>query len=450
MELFNSLDGLHADADTCVTIGTFDGVHRGHQSLVARLVSHAQESGRLAAVLTFDPHPRAVLYPDDSPGYLSTLQERIDLLRDLGPDMVIVAPFDQHLAAMPADAFVRLLRERLRMVELWVGSGFSLGRGREGDPARLAQLGQELGFTLRSVSPVYDNGAPISSTRIRQLIRRGDLAAANHLLGRCYPLSGPVVAGDQRGRKLGFPTANLRPDPMRVLPADGVYAAWAAWGGACRAAVLNIGHRPSFEGHAYLLEVHVLDYEGSLYGKHLELHLVQHLRPEMRFANVNELIAQIARDVEASRSLLQGAPAPPAASLEPDGVTELEHTADLRLRIRGRNLPELLQRAATGMFDLMRTAEEGTEGCGTRTVHLQAADRETLLVDWLNELLYLAAKHHERYTELSIAADDSSLTATLRGCAGWRPQREIKAATFHELSVEQHGGEWEASITFDV
>jgi len=361
-----------------------------------------------------------------------------------------VIPFDQHLAAMPAKDFVQLLVERLRMVELWVGAGFSLGRGREGTPARLAELGRDLGYTLHNISPVYDNGSPISSTRIRQLIRQGDIAAANHLLGRCYRLSGAVISGDQRGRKLGFPTANLRPDPLRVLPADGVYAAWAAWGGACRPAVLNIGHRPSFEGHEYLLEVHVLDYEGTLYGKNLELHLVQYLRPEMRFADVSQLIAQIARDVEAARGLLQGLPLPPSADRPAPGITELEHTADLRLQVRGHSMADLLQRAAHGMFALMQAGNPATGQPVTRTMELHATDRETLLVDWLNELLYLSAKHHELYTTFELAADDHSLAATLHGVAGWTPQREIKAATFHELAVRECESSWEATITFDV
>ncbi|MCD6302458.1 MAG: bifunctional riboflavin kinase/FAD synthetase [Anaerolineae bacterium] len=450
MELYHSLDDLHATEDTCVTVGTFDGVHRGHQSLVAQLVSHAKETGRLAGVLTFDPHPRAVLHPDDSPAYLSTLEERVALLRDLGPDLVVVAPFDLSLAAMPAERFVRALMDRLCMVELWIGKGFSLGRGREGTPARLAELGKALGYTLRMVGPVYDDGSPISSTRIRELIRGGDVAAANRLLGRCYRLSGAVISGDRRGRKLGFPTANLQPDPMRVLPADGVYAAWAAWGGACRAAVLNIGHRPSFGGRDYVLEVHVLDYEGSLYGKDLDLYLVQHLRPEMRFADIDELIAQIARDVEATRRLLQGVSAPHLAELQQDGVTELDHTADLQIRVRGACMADLLRQAAGGMFSLMdsRVAARGQRV--TRQVQLEATDRESLLVDWLNELLYLSSKHHELYDEYALEVGDQSVSATLRGTDGWVPQREIKAATFHNLVVNVHGSQLEALITFDV
>ena len=450
MELYHSLDDLHAAADTCVTIGTFDGVHRGHQSLVARLVSHAKETGRLAGVLTFDPHPRAVLYPEDSPGYLSTLDERIALLRDLGPDLVVVAPFDHSLAAMPADRFVGGLVDRLRMVELWVGEGFSLGRDREGTPSRLAELGKSLGYALRVIGPVFDDGSPISSTRIRELIREGDVAAANHLLGRCYRLSGAVVSGDHRGRKLGFPTANLRPDPMRVLPANGVYAAWAAWGGACRAAVVNIGHRPSFEGRDYLLEVHVLDYQGSLYGKNLDLHIVQHLRPEMRFERVDELIAQIGRDVNAARRLLQGVPTPHPGNSLPEGVTELEHTADLQIRVSAACMADLLRRAAGGMFSLMRGETSSDAHDIVREVELEADDREQLLVDWLNELLYLSGKHREVYNAYALEFSDRSISATLRGKDGWSPRRDIKAATFHDLSVETHGNQWEARITFDV
>jgi riboflavin kinase / FMN adenylyltransferase len=401
-------------------------------------------------VLTFDPHPRAVLYPEESPGYLSTLDERIVLLRDLGPDLVVVIPFDTKLAAMPAQHFVGALVDRLRMVELWVGEGFSLGRDREGTPVRLAELANTLGYTLRTVGPVYDDGSPISSTRIRELIRKGDVAAANHLLGRCYRLSGAVVSGDRRGRSLGFPTANLRPDPMRVLPADGVYAAWAAWGGTCRAAVLNIGHRPSFEGREYMLEVHVLDYEGSLYGKSLDLHLVQHLRPELRFADVKELISQIACDVDAARRLLQGTPAPDPDSLLQEGVTELEHTADLQIRVRGACMADLLRRAAGGMFSLMRGQTSSDARDIEREVQLEASDRESLLVDWLNELLYLSSKHHEVYDAYALEANDRSVSATLCGTDGWSPRREIKAATFHDLAVNVHGSQWEARITFDV
>jgi riboflavin kinase/FMN adenylyltransferase len=190
------------------------------------------------------------------------------------------------------------------MRELWIGSGFALGRGRSGDIETLRQLGDRYGFGLRVIEPLYEDGEPISSTRVRQLLSAGQLREANHLLGYCYRISAEVISGAGRGRHLGFRTANLRPDPDRSMPMNGVYAVWALLGEERWPGVANVGIRPSFDAGAVLIEVHLLGFEGDIYGHPLRVEFVERLRPEMRFERTEDLIAQVGRDIERARALL--------------------------------------------------------------------------------------------------------------------------------------------------
>jgi riboflavin kinase / FMN adenylyltransferase len=318
MQLANSLDNLVLPADTVLTIGTFDGVHRGHRYLLEQLVQHARETGRLSAVLSFYPHPRLVLRPEARPACLSTPSERAAALEALAVDLLVVLPFTLALASTPAEDFIGELVRAVRMRELWVGAGFALGRSREGDITHLTQLGARLGYTLHVVEPLYDGGEPVSSTRIRGLVHHGDVAEAGRLLGRPYAISGPVVAGRQRGRALGFRTANLRLNPECATPANGVYAVRVQTSYPTLASgttansrrydgVANLGVRPSFGESDRLLEVHLLDYAGDLYGENVTVEFVQRLRPELVFEDTEALVAQIRRDVEQARAVLAGA-----------------------------------------------------------------------------------------------------------------------------------------------
>jgi len=306
MQILNDLQNL--DRELVLTIGTFDGVHRGHQSLLMLLERRARETARLSAVLTFHPHPRAILHPELRPVYLSTLQDRSATIASFGIDLMFVLPFSPALARTPADDFISTLYERLCMRELWVGPDFALGKDRAGDIETLRHLAAKLGYTLRLIDPVYDDGEAISSTRIRQLLQAGDVAGAARLLGRFYAVSSTVQPGAQRGRSLGFRTANLKLDADRALPANGVYAVWAWVDGQRYAAVVNVGVRPTFDSGDRLIEAHLLDYRQDLYGKDLKVEFVARLRDEMRFGHVSELVEQIRQDVATTRELLDNAP----------------------------------------------------------------------------------------------------------------------------------------------
>ncbi|MHB1355975.1 MAG: bifunctional riboflavin kinase/FAD synthetase [Anaerolineae bacterium] len=294
--------------DVVLTIGTFDGVHRGHQYLIHQVLQRAQETSRLGAVLTFNPHPRAVLRPELPTAYLCTSQERIQRLRELGFDLVVVADFDANLAQMPASEFVCSLYDQLRMRELWVGQDFTLGRGREGGSAQLQALGSQMGYQMHIVAPLLQDGQPINSTRIRQLLSAGAVDVAARLLGRYYAFIGQVIPGRHVGRTLGIRTANIACDPERVIPANGVYAAWAEIEGTRHKAVVNIGIRPSFGPSERLLESHILDYEAELYGHEIKIEFVQYLRPELHFDQISELVGQVQRDIEQARTILNSGP----------------------------------------------------------------------------------------------------------------------------------------------
>jgi len=305
MELIDDLASAHVERPTVVTVGAFDGLHVGHQHIIKQLIHHARETRRLSAVVTFHPHPRAVLRPWLSPKVLTTPGEKAVLLAQMGLDILVLVSFTPELAHTPAGEFVRLLRERLRMEELWVGHDFALGRGREGNVPALQAMGERLGFVVKVLEPVTIDGRPVSSTEVRELLATGQVDEARRLLGRPYSVAGEVVSGARRGRCLGFPTANLAVRPERALPPDGVYAVYALIGTERLPAVANIGERPSFNTGQHAIEVHILDYSGDLYGHDLAIEFVRRLRAEQRFSDVCELIEQISRDVEEARRIFR-------------------------------------------------------------------------------------------------------------------------------------------------
>jgi len=292
------------DRETALTIGVFDGVHLGHQYLIQNLKQTAAAENLLSGVVTFRHHPRLVLYPEVKLTYLTSLSERIRLLTDLGVELVVALSFSLELAQLGVREFVSLLQRHLKMRALVIGPDFALGKGRGGDASALQALGQELNFMVEVVPVKLWQGEAVSSTAVRLALSQGDPRKVSQLLGRRFRLGGKVIKGDERGKVLGFPTANIAPDPEEALPADGVYATRAFVGQAVYKAVTNIGIRPTFGGGQRLIEVYLLDFEGDLYGQDLEIELVECLRGEIRFASVEELKAQMVRDVEGARALL--------------------------------------------------------------------------------------------------------------------------------------------------
>jgi riboflavin kinase/FMN adenylyltransferase len=303
--------------EPAVTVGNFDGVHRGHQSLVAEAVAEARARGGTAVALTFDPHPSRILSPDRAPSSLMTLDQKAEALALLGIDRLAVLPFTFELSRESAADFARrVLREAVEARVVVVGEGFRFGRGREGDLPLLAGLGRSLGFTVRGTKPVLHEGAPISSTRIREALARGAVRAAREMLGRPFFVDGAVVRGEGRGRTLGLPTANLAV-VNETLPARGVYACWcrvqAAAEEAAHPAVLNIGHRPTFGGGGLSVEAHLLDFEADLYGRTLRVEFAERLREERPFPGAEALVRQVQEDVARARKMLDIVDRGPAA-----------------------------------------------------------------------------------------------------------------------------------------
>lgn len=307
MQTVTSLDALRLTQPACLTVGAFDGVHRGHQALIGELVQHARATGRAAVVITFYPHPSVFLRGRRPSFYLSTPEEKAEHLRALGVDAVVTHTFDAAFAAITADDYVDQLRRHAQLSELWCGEDFALGHNRVGNVAYLQAAGARLGFAVKVRTPVLVDGEIISSTRIRQCLRDGAVEQAARALGRPFRLSGQVVEGAKRGRTIGIPTANLAISEERAFPAVGVYACHAHWGGALpQPAVTNIGFRPTFNSSQPTLtvEAHLLDYSGDLYGREVALDFVARLRPEMKFPGVEALVAQIRADIATARRLL--------------------------------------------------------------------------------------------------------------------------------------------------
>ncbi|MCB9457198.1 MAG: bifunctional riboflavin kinase/FAD synthetase [Anaerolineaceae bacterium] len=287
-----------------VTIGVFDGVHRGHQHLIRKLVEAAQTTNRQAVVLTFFPHPDMVVRGLQGRYYLTSPEQKAAELSKLGVYCVVTHAFDEQVRHIRAADFVDRLLKHLHMAELWVGSDFALGYQREGNVSFLKAQGEQKGFTVQEIDLLMNHGDVISSTTIREAIQAGDVTQAKDWLGRSYTVSGTVVHGEKRGRQIGFPTANLETWAEQVIPANGVYATWATVGSERFMAVTNIGVRPTFSGQDVTVEAHLLDFNRDIYGQELTLTFETRLRPEQRFNGIDELTTQIRRDVEAGRDYL--------------------------------------------------------------------------------------------------------------------------------------------------
>jgi riboflavin kinase/FMN adenylyltransferase len=290
-----------------VTIGNFDGVHLGHRHIFNTLVAEAGRAGCPAIVISFDPHPKSVLHPEKRPFYLiTTLEEKIRLITELGIDALILIPFSLDYARTTAESFVwEVLWEGLRIRKILIGHDYTFGRDKRGNEAFLQAQGRVLGFGVEAMGAYRAEGAAVSSTRIRQAILAGNVRLAALLLGRPYNVSGKVVAGHRRGAGLGFPTANLVPD-KELIPPSGIYAVRVQLSDRQVPGVLNIGFNPTFDDQKLSIEVHLLDFAGDLYGQALDLLFVERLRDEARFAAPEELVAQIRRDIDRAREILLG------------------------------------------------------------------------------------------------------------------------------------------------
>lgn len=287
------------------TIGNFDGIHLGHRYIFAKMMEEARLVGCKTVVISFDPHPKMVLHPDKRPFYLiSTPEEKVNLLSEIGVDVYIIIPFSLEYAQTTAEEFVRdVLWDRLRIRKIIIGHDYTFGRGKEGNEAFITAEGKKLGFAVEAMNAFRIGDEIVSSTKIRQAILRGDVHFAATLLGRPYNISGRVVPGGRRGQVLGFPTANVQAN-KELLPLTGVYAVRCFLKGKSLDGVLNIGFNPTFAGGKLTIEVHILDFNGNIYGETLDVLFIQRIRDEIRFAGPEELIAQINKDVSRARELL--------------------------------------------------------------------------------------------------------------------------------------------------
>lgn len=303
----HALDEIQERKPTYLAIGSFDGVHLGHQEILKRLVGAADAEGMQAAVMTFFPHPKRVVQKLSGRYYLSTLQEREKIIADMGVNLLITHPFNETVRHTKAAHFMNQLAEVMALKQLW-GGDFALGHNREGNVPFLRNLGREMGFTVETTDHLVKvNEQIVSSSRIRERLQEGDVVEVRACLGRPYQITGPIIYGDQRGRTIGFPTANVDVWEEQLLPQNGVYATVAVVEGKAYKAATNIGIRPTVDGQTMRVEAHLLDFEGDLYGRQLSLRFVAHIRPEMKFDGLQGLMKQIEQDVELTRHLVSPA-----------------------------------------------------------------------------------------------------------------------------------------------
>ena len=293
--------------NACVTIGNFDGVHFGHQRLFDVVEQRAYHSRGTSIAITFNPHPLQVLRPGGIK-LISTCEQKIELIAMSGIDVLIIIPFNREFAATPAVRFVdEILIQRIGVKQLFVGYDYAFGKGRTGDISFLRQQGEEKGFSVTVIDPYYEDGVLISSTKVRELVAAGRMAETKKLLGRHYQIRGEVQRGKQRGGKeIGFPTANLHIDEEDLIPKYGVYVCQVICDGKCYGGVINIGFNPTFSEKKLIAETHIFDFNQDIYGKPIKVNLLQFLRDEKKFAGIQDLASQIARDVIQAKEVLGG------------------------------------------------------------------------------------------------------------------------------------------------
>ena len=304
MNVEEELAASSPEKDMALTIGVFDGVHLGHKYLLSQLKEHARQKGLLSGVVTFNTHPANVLSPGTRQLFLTDRDTRIRLLQDEGVDSVITLSFTNELAQLSARQFASTLKKCLKMRSLLIGSDFALGRKREGDIDTLRTLGKELNFSVILTSPLKTDDEIISSTNIRSALANGDMERVTGLTGRPFSLHGRVGSGAGRGKKLGFPTANLDVDPQQALPPDGVYATRAYIDDKAYKSLTNIGKNPTFGGSERTIEVYIIDYQGSLQGKELRIDIIKRLREEKQFDTAQQLVEQMKEDVRLGKVIL--------------------------------------------------------------------------------------------------------------------------------------------------
>lgn len=309
MKTCQGLTGLPADVKPSVaTVGVFDGVHRGHQMLIKKVVDEARARDAKAVVVTFDRHPLELLSPKDAPELITTLRQRAEVFEEIGVDVLLVLRFDDKFRQFPAEHFIeRVLVDALGAVHLVVGANFRFGHGGTGSVEMLGSMGEELGFTVEVFSLLEQQAGPeaVSSSLIRRQLHDGEVERVAEELGRPFRLEGHVVRGAGRGRKLGIPTANLDLPPKLILPKIGVYAGWLVIDGDRIPAVINVGYNPTFEDRERpIVEVHALDWEGDLYGKVIGVEFTHHLRDELKFESGDAMMVEIRKDIARARELL--------------------------------------------------------------------------------------------------------------------------------------------------
>ena len=308
MRLFHGTDNAEIQRPTVLTLGVFDGLHLGHQLIMRTVVARARALGAVPTVITFDPHPRAVLHPESAPPLLQTFDQKIEGFGVLGIEQTIVVHFTKAFASISAEHFLRdVIMDRLHAREVYLGKGFAFGHNREGNIELLKRLGSELGFVAGEVPEFKLRGQRVSSSRVRELLARGHVNLARRMLGRPYGVEGRVERGSERGHKLGFPTANLHPR-NRVIPRNGVYVTGTLIDGQWRRSVTNIGLRPTFgDASEPSVETFVLNWDGDLYGDVVRVRFLYRLRAEKKFGSIDELTQQIAKDVSRAESYFERA-----------------------------------------------------------------------------------------------------------------------------------------------
>jgi len=308
MRLFHGTENAEIQRPTVLTLGVFDGLHLGHQLIMKTVVERAPAVGAVPTVITFDPHPRAVLHPESAPPLLQTFDQKIEAFGVLGIEQTIVVRFTKEFASIRAEEFLtEIVMERLHAKEVYLGKGFAFGHNREGNIDLLRKLGTKLGFVAGEVPEVRLRERRVSSSKIRELLSRGQVNLARRMLGRPYGVEGLVERGAERGHKLGFPTANLHPH-NRVIPKNGVYVTGTLIEGQWRRSVTNVGLRPTFgEATEPSVETYVMNWDGDLYGDVVRVRFLYRLRDERKFSSIDELKAQIERDVARANSYFERA-----------------------------------------------------------------------------------------------------------------------------------------------